>query len=95
MNDETRTPKRLDDFTDNDEVVIVTGIGVVRDITAPRTQKERVTKRQVREMFMRFLQSSPELHDKPRDEQIREFNLARQDARRPQVNPEILSDLLI
>jgi hypothetical protein len=85
----------LEQFTDNDETAYEVRLGRVSDITAPRTQKERVTKRQVREMFAKFVLSDHELHDKPRSEQIREFNLARQDARRPLVSPEILVNLLV
>lgn len=87
--------KPLDEFTDNDEVAYEVPLGRVGDITAPRTQKERVTKRQVREMFMRFVQNSPELHGHPRDEQIREFNLARRAAVWAKVGPELVADLLI
>ncbi len=67
----------IDEFPDNDEVVYEVPMGRVfwkhrpGDVTAPLTQVEKVTKRQVREMFVTFLKSSPELRDKPRDEQIR------------------------
>ncbi len=86
----------LEDFGDNNDVVSVGDRpGRVGDITAPRTRREVVTKRQAREMFIRFVQNSPELRDLPREEQIRQFNLARRDAGRPPFDPEILVNLLV
>jgi hypothetical protein len=65
------------------------------DPTAPLTQFERVTKRRVREMFVSFVQNTPEMHNKPRDEQIRQFNLSRREANQPKIQAELLVDVLI
>lgn len=90
----------LDQFPDNDEIAYEVPIGrgywaaKPGDITAPLTRFERVTKRQVREMFVRFVQNTPELHHMPRDEQIRQFNLSRRDAKQPKIKAELLLDVL-
>ncbi len=91
----------LDQFTDNDEIAYQVPIGRVfwehrsSDPTAPLTKFERVTKGRVREMFIKFVQNTPEVHDKPRDEQIREFNLARREGKQPKIESELLVDVLI
>lgn len=91
----------LDQFADNDEIAYEVPIGRTYwahkpgDITAPLTQMERITKRQVREMFVRFVQGTPEVQALPRDEQIREFNLSRREANQPKVKTELLVDVLI
>ncbi len=86
---------RLDQYPDNNETAYKISLGAVKDITAPNARWETVTKRQVREMFTKFVQASPELWPRTRDEQIEEFNRERRQLRRPAVKPEILSDLEI
>ncbi len=86
---------RLEQFPDNHETVYKVTLGTVRDITSPLTKLENVTKRQVRTMFQKFVQGSPELWQSSRIEQIDEFNFQRRKLHRPVVNPEILMDLEI
>ena len=91
----------IDEFTDNDEIAYQVPIGRVfwknrpNDPTAPLTQYERVTKRRVREMFAGFVQATPEMHDKPREEQIRQFNLSRREANQPKIEADLLMEVLI
>jgi hypothetical protein len=86
---------RLDQFTDNQVIAYKISLDAVNDITAPNTRYETVTRRQVREMFIKFIKASPELWPRTRDEQIDQFNRERQQLRRPAVKPEILKDLEI
>ena len=86
---------KLDQFPDNHQIAYKVTLEAIKDITAPSTKFETVTKRKVREMFQKFILASPELWQHNREEQIREFNLQRQAARRPVVAPEILRDLEI
>ncbi len=87
--------KRLNDYEDNDEAAFEYMPGVYQDITTPVTVKRAVTKREVRQMFIKFIQTSPELKDLPREEQVRAFNLERQEAKLPKVDYEVLQDLLM
>jgi hypothetical protein len=86
---------KLDLFPDNDEVAYRVTLETIKDITTPPTRWERVTKRQVREMFQKFIQTSPELWQSSRIEQIDEFNSQRRQLRRPVVAPGILMSLEI
>ncbi len=86
---------KLDQFPDNHEIAYKMTLVTNRDITAPLTKSENVTKRQVRAMFQKFIQASPELWQNSRAEQIDEFNSQRRKLRRPVVRPEILMDLEI
>jgi hypothetical protein len=86
---------RLDQFSDNNDIVYSVSLEAVTDITAPLTRLENVTKRQVREMFQKFILASPELWGRAREDQIFEFNQERRKCRRPWVSPEILRDLEI
>ena len=85
----------LDEFSDNDEPAYEVIVGGVQDITARPGSRQTVTKGDVRAMFGKFLRSSPELMQHPREEQIREFNLSRREAKSPKVDAEILEDLLV
>jgi hypothetical protein len=86
----------LNEFADNDEgAYAVTVGGSYRDITAGTSRRQAVSKREVREMFTKFLRASPELLEFSRDEQIRQFNLERQEIKRPKIDEEILRDLLV
>jgi hypothetical protein len=70
-------------------------VGGTRDITARPGSRQTVSKREVRQMFVKFLRSSPELMELPRDEQIRQFKLSRREVRSPKIEAEILEDLLV
>jgi hypothetical protein len=86
---------KLDQFPDNHQIAYKVTLEAVKDITAPTTRFENVTKRKVREMFQRFIQASPELWPRSRADQISEFNSQRRAVHRPLVAPEILKDLEI
>jgi hypothetical protein len=86
---------KLDQFPDNYEIAYKMRLATNRDITASPAKLDNVTKRQVREMFQKFIQASPELWQNSRAEQIDEFNAQRRKLRRPVVAPEILEDLEI
>ncbi len=86
---------RLEQFPDNNDIVYRVSLEAITDITAPLTKLENVTKRQVREMFQKFILASPELWGRAREDQILEFNQERRKCRRPRVAPEILRDLEI
>ncbi len=85
----------LDQFPDNNDIVYTVSLEATKDITAPITRFENVTKRQVRHMFQKFLLASPELWGRAREEQIFEFNQERRRCRRPWVPPDILRNLEI
>jgi len=85
----------LDDFADNDEAAYAVVVGGNWDITARASTRQTVSKREVREMFIKSLRSSPELMQLPREEQIREFNLSRREAKSPKVDAETLEELLV
>ena len=83
---------KFEDHTDNHEVAFSIRAGGTRDIT--QTAKAgQATKGEIRELFIKFLQSSPEFHDLSREEQIREFNILRREVRRPKIDAEILLEL--
>ena len=82
-------------ITDNDEVLYRVRKLPSAGIEAGRAEKELVTKGVVRGMFIKFVQNSPELQNVPREEQIREFNLSRQEARQSPLDPGIFLDLLV
>jgi|WetSurMetagenome_2_1015567.scaffolds.fasta_scaffold360525_2 hypothetical protein len=86
---------KLHQFPDNNEIAYKISLGAVTDITAPNTRWETVTRRQVREMFVRFIQASPELWPHAREEQIDQFNIERRKLNRPAVKAEILRELEI
>ena len=85
----------LDEFPDNEEPAYEVLVGGVRDITARASSKYTVSKREVREMFVKFLRSSPELMKTAREEQIRLFNLSRREAKSPKIDAGILEDLSV
>ena len=85
----------LEEYPDNDEAAYEVVVGGITDITAPISRRRTVSKREVREMFLKFMRSAPELTQLPRDEQIRQFNLFRREASCPQIETEILADLLV
>ncbi len=86
---------KLDQYSDNYQVLYKVSIGTNRDITGVGPKTEHVTKRQVRHMFQKFIQASPELWTLTRAEQINEFNAERRKLRKPVVSPQILIDLEI
>jgi hypothetical protein len=88
-----RTP--LDQYQDNDEAAFSVLQDGTRDITARVTRRETVTKRQVREMFIKFVQNSPDLRSVLRVEQIVQFNLERRELDLPKVDADVLQDLLV
>jgi len=85
----------LEEYPDNDEAAYEVVTGGITDITAPISSRHAVSKREVREMFLKFMRSSPELMQLPREEQIRQFNLFRREVSCPRIEPEILMDLLV
>jgi hypothetical protein len=85
----------LNEFPDNTEPAFEVPEHGVHDITAPVPGGRAVSKREVRQMFIKFMQTSPELMKVPREQQIREFNSCRSGARCPKVDPIILADLLV
>ena len=86
---------KLDQYSDNYQVLYKVSIGTNRDITGSGPKTEYVTKRHVRHMFQKFMQASPELWPLTRAEQINQVNTERRKLRKPVVSPEILVDLEI
>jgi hypothetical protein len=98
LGEATNGRKQLDDFDDNDEVAYVFTEHSGRekthqDITIRTYGEVKVTRREVREMFIQFLQNSPELQALPRREQILQYNLERREVKKPKVEADILLDL--
>ena len=85
----------LEEYPDNDEAAYEVVVGGITDITAPISRRRTVSKREVREMFLKFMRSSPELTQLPREEQIRQFNLFRREVSCPRIETDILADLLV
>ncbi len=65
------------------------------DIVGTAGRMEIVTRGQVRRMFEKFVQASPELWPRMRSEQIAEFNAERRKLRKPMVEPALLLELEI
>ncbi len=85
----------LDKFQDNADPAVEVRDRGNHDMTAPIRGRQAVSKRVVREMFVKFMQSSPELRTLPREQQIAEFNRCRREAHVSGVDPDILEDLLV
>ncbi len=86
---------KLNQYPDNYQTVYKVPMGSNNDITGPSGRVENVTRFQVRKMFEKFVQASPELWSRPRTEQIAEFNTERRKIRKPMVAPDLLLDLEI
>ena len=93
--------KTLDEHDDNDQIAYSIAIGEsfrgsrLGDVTRPNTKVVHVSYRQVREMFIKFVQEHPEVQGKPRDQQVREWNLVRAEDKQQKIDAVIVAELLI
>ncbi len=86
---------KVHQYPDNHLTVYKVPMEGNKDIVATAGRVEIVTRGQVRRMFEKFVQASPELWSRTRSEQIADFNAERRKVRKPTVEPGLLLELEI
>ena len=84
---------KLNQYLDNHQTVYKVRMQGNKDIVGTSGRMENVTRGQVRSMFEKFIQASPEQWSRTRTEQIAEFNAERRKIRKPMVEASLLMDL--